>query len=185
MQSLRPVRRVAELGSLAVAKMKKVIISTKAFFTIQLCLILISLNINIITFSANSNDTKKQNNLYLVYKIYLKPVNDVENVKRIEIFLKKELEECGFQVVNSPEAADATLSGLHEVEIPLDGDRGDSAKPIYTYELKLGSGELIWKTKIKFVEKGNLSDDNEFAAKILVDRLTKDKKKSINRTSGK
>jgi hypothetical protein len=97
--------------------------------------------------------------------------------------LKDELQNRGFRVLDSAEAADATLVGKIEVDITLDGDGHDPSKTTYLFELHLKSGVPVWKTRIKFIGKPPLAEDNEFAAKRLAQRLASDWRNSAKKAS--
>ena len=64
----------------------------------------------------------KVSDLYRIKKIYIEAVPNVKEEKKIEPFLKVELERHGFEIVDAPSRADAILSREIQAEVVLDGD---------------------------------------------------------------
>jgi hypothetical protein len=113
-------------------------------------------------------------NLHRIKKIYIEATPNVKEGKKIEPFLKAELERRGFEIVGTSSAADAILSGEIQAEVVLDGDGSVPNKSIYLYQLSQPSGGVIWKGKVKFVSKPSFAEDNEYAAKRIAEKLAKD-----------
>ncbi len=121
------------------------------------------------------------NNLHRIKKIYIEAVPNVKEEKKIEPFLKIELESSGFEIVDAPSRADAILSGEIQAEVVLDGDGSIPNKSIYLYQLYLPGKKVVWKGKVKFVNKPSLGEDNEYAAKKIAEKLAKDWQKSAKK----
>ncbi len=120
----------------------------------------------------------KSPRLYLVKKIFLEEVQGWEKVEKIEPFLEKEFAHAGFILVHEAANADAILRGEINAEVILDGDGSVPNKSVYKYQLVLRNKEVVWKSTIKFVSKPTFKEDNEFAAKKIVEKLLSDWKKS-------
>ncbi len=95
----------------------------------------------------------------------------------------RELAKYGFDVVEDRSQADAILTGEAQVEIVLHGDGSVPDKAIFTYRLSLPDKTVIWKHRVKFVSKSNLSDDYEYAARKIAEQLYKDREKSLRKGS--
>jgi hypothetical protein len=121
----------------------------------------------------------KPNKLYRVKKIFIEEVYLKETGERIETFLRKELIKAGFVVVDEASSADAILRGEVKAEVTLDGDGSIPNKSIYEYQLVLMNKEIVWKSTIKFVSKSTFTEDHEFAAKKMAEKILSDWKKSL------
>jgi hypothetical protein len=66
------------------------------------------------------------------------------------------------------------------VEVTLDGDGRDPSRACYTFEMKHNAGLLLWRMRIRFRSK-TLAEDNEYAAKKVVQKLVSDWKKSAKK----
>ena len=120
-------------------------------------------------------------NLHRIKKIYIEAIPNVKEEKKIEPFLKTELESCGFEIVGAPSEADAVLSGEIQAEIVLHGDGSVPNKSIYLYRLSIPDGGVVWEGKVKFVSKPSFAEDNEYAAKRIAEKLAKDWRKSAKK----
>jgi hypothetical protein len=121
-------------------------------------------------------------NLHRVRKIYIEAITNVANgEKKIEPLLKRELESRGFEIVGAHTEADAILAGEIQAEVILDGDDSVPNKSIYMYQLTLLGGDVVWKGKVKFVRKPSFAEDNEYAAKRIAEKLTRDWQKSAKK----
>jgi hypothetical protein len=99
--------------------------------------------------------------------------------------LTRELKKYGFELVEDPSQADGILTGAAQAEITLHGDGSIPDKSIFTYELTLPNKAVIWKHQVKFVSKSALSDDYDYAAKKIAERLFKDRQKSLTKAVAK
>lgn len=123
--------------------------------------------------------------LHRVKKIFIGVVYNINEEMRIEPFLKNELVKKGFEVVDDPSKADAVLSGEIQAEIVLDGDGSVPNKIIYLYQLTLPNKEVVWKSKVKFVNKPTFAEDNEYAAKRISEKIAKDWQKAVKKAGAK
>jgi len=111
--------------------------------------------------------------LYRIKKIYIESYPNVKEEIKIDPFLKAELEKRGFEIVNDASTADAILSGEVQAEIVLHGDGSIPDKSIYLYQLALPNKEIIWKSKIKFVSKPSIAENNKYAARKIAEKTAK------------
>ena len=124
--------------------------------------------------AANSYSQSNVNRPYQVKKIYIEAIAKVKEEQRIEPYLKSELEARGFEIVDGASKADAILSLVNaQGEIVLDSDENIPRKSIYQYQLALPDKKIIWKTKIKFVSKPTMAEENKYVARNLAEKIAK------------
>ena len=90
----------------------------------------------------------------------------------------RELKRVGFTIVDDSSQADAILTCEEQRQIVLDGDGSEPDKAIFNYSLSLPDGRPVWKHTVKFVSKSSPTDDTDYAATKVAERLNKDREKS-------
>jgi hypothetical protein len=121
--------------------------------------------------------------LSTVKNIYIESVPGQPNPLRES--LVRELTKVGFDIVTNRSQADAALTVFPQAEIVIDGDGSIPDKSIYTYELALPNNTVVWKHRLKFVSRRNLTDDCDYAAVRMAAKLLKDKEASIRKGAHK
>jgi hypothetical protein len=121
--------------------------------------------------------------LATVKKIYIESVAGQPSPLRES--LVRELTKVRFDIVTDRSQADATLTLLPQAEIVVDGDGSIPDKSIYAYELALPNNKVVWKHRLKFVSRRNLTDDCDYAAVRMAAKLLKDKEASIRKGAHK
>ena len=121
--------------------------------------------------------------LATVKKIYIESVEGQPSPLRES--LVRELTKVGFDIVTDRSQADAALTVLPQAEIVVDGDGSIPDKSIYTYELALPNKTVVWKHRLKFVSRRNLTEDCDYAAVRMAAKLLKDKEASIRKGAHK
>jgi len=125
----------------------------------------------------------RQGDLHLIKKIYIEITPNVVEDGNIAPLLKAELERRGFTVVDSVEAADASLTGEITAEVYPHG--GAPHKAIYRYQLISPNQQAVWKVQVKFTTVLNFDDDNERAARKIAEKLLRDWQKSAKNATRK
>ena len=118
-----------------------------------------------------------------VEKIYID--SDLEaNGERT--FLGKELERRGFAVVDDSAGADAVLSRrVYGSFATNDEGMSEPDKIIYFYWLWSSDKQVIWKGKFSFRGKSDMTENGEHAAKLLAEKLFKEREKSSKKARAK
>jgi hypothetical protein len=116
----------------------------------------------------------KPDRLYLVQRIYIGDIQDIDDRKRINSFLKQELEARGFVVVDTSAAADAVLTGRVEGELPLDNENPDYLKATFEFQLVSGDNQRLWGRRLRIHTKLDAAIDAKNGARAIAAKLKDD-----------
>ena len=132
---------------------------------------------------ANPLNQTKQASLRLVHKIYLEQLGTTAEAARFHLLLEDKLTEKGFTVVDSPEKADAILSGALSVS-PV-GFYGGASDVGVTVQLKSPTGARLWSGNfagqiytLGLISSLKFKDVVEYRANELTKKLRSDWEKS-------
>lgn len=134
----------------------------------------------LVLFDVHAQDTMPDK-LYLVRKIYIGEIEDIDKEKRINSFLKQELEARGFTVVDDSVNADAVLSGRVEGELPLDDYDPSWLKSTFEFRLISQGKEKVWERRIRIHSMLDVARDAKNGARKIAERLEGDWKKSAKK----
>jgi|GEM_PF-4304177 len=128
--------------------------------------------------SANHAQTT-QHALARVSKIYIDQIVNSKDEWKIEPLLKAELERRGFEIVENRSDADATMSGEIQARIVADAYKHVPHRSAYLFRLTAPKNAVIWRAMVEFASRKASADDNKLAARMIADRLAKEKQKSL------
>jgi hypothetical protein len=148
-------------------------------------LVVLSLACTEVSYCITSLPNDKSNKLYLVRKIFIEEIPNIQEASKVELFLKRELQRWGFIIIEDRAGADAILTVEIQAEVILDGDGSVPNKAIYKYELRLTDNELVWKGKIKFPARQSFAEENEYAAQKIAEKIANAWRKTAKKGAGK
>jgi hypothetical protein len=133
--------------------------------------------------SAKTVPQAGRTTLHLVQKIYVEEMGTSTEAARFRLLLEDQLSGKGFTVVNSPQNADAVLSGA--ISVSESGIHGGPADISVTARLISADGGRLWSTNIggqisviNPIKALKFREPVEYRAKELAKRLRSDWEKS-------
>lgn len=131
--------------------------------------------------ALTSRSQQRTTPLHHIKTIYIEPILNIAEQKSVVPFLKKELTNFGFAIVDQKSEADAILIVVVQDEVVLDGDGSIPDKSIYRVELALPTKGKVWDAKVKFTRQPIIVEENQHAARKIAEKLANDWKKSAKR----